>query len=78
LCAHPSFRRHSTYDRRLADLPWQGRRIELHLRVRRFRYFNDGCPRRVSAERVPEVTMPMARRALRLCDAQQDLGLAPP
>jgi len=76
LCGHPSFRRHSTYGRRLADLPWQGRRVELHLRVRRFRCFNDNCPRRVFAERLPAVTMPMARRTLRLRDAQQDLGLA--
>ena len=76
LCDHPSFRRHSTYGRRLADLPWQGRRVELHLRVRRFRCFNDGCPRRVFAERLPEVTVPMARRTLRLRDTQQDLGLA--
>ena len=76
LCDHPSFRRHSTYGRRLADLPWQGRRVELHLRVRRFRCVTDGCPRRVFAERLPEVTVPMARRTLRLRDAQQDLGLA--
>jgi transposase len=76
LCDHPSVRRHSTYGRRLADLPWQGRRVELHLRVRRFRCVNDGCPRRVFAERVPEVTEPMARRTLRLRAAQQDLGLA--
>ena len=76
LCDYPSFRRHSSYGRRLADLPWQGRRVELHLRVRRFRCVTDGCPRRVFAERLSEVTVPMARRTLRLREAQQDLGLA--
>ena len=76
LCTHPSFRRHSTYDRRLADLPWQGRRVELHLRVRRFRCVNDGWPRRVFAERLPEVIVPMTHHTLRLRETQQDLGLA--
>jgi zinc-finger of transposase IS204/IS1001/IS1096/IS1165 len=76
LCDHLSFRRHSSYSRRLADLPWQGRRVELRLRVRRFRCPNTDCPRRVLAERLPEVTVPMARRTLRLRDVQQDLGLA--
>lgn len=76
LCDQPSSRRHSSYRRRLADLPWQGRTVHLHLQVRRLRCLNDGCPRRVFAERLPEVTAPMARRTLRLRDVQQDLGLA--
>jgi transposase len=30
LCDQPSTRPHSTYRRRLADLPWQGRTVERH------------------------------------------------
>lgn len=76
LCDQPSSRRHSSYRRRLADLPWQGRTVQLHLRVHRFRCLNADCPRRVFAERLPEVTAPRARRTLRLRAVQQDLGLA--
>src|SRR5690349_21626131 len=76
LCDQPSTRPHSTYRRRLADLPWQGRTIELHLRIRRFRCANTTCPRRLFAERLPEVTVPKARRTIRLRDLQQQIGLA--
>ena len=76
LCHHASSRRQSTYRRRLADLPWQGRTVRLHLQVRRFRCGNDACPRSVFAERLPEVTTPMARRTTRLRELQQALGLA--
>src|SRR5512142_3258032 len=76
LCDQPSTRRHSTYSRRLADLPWQGRTVELHLRVRRFRCANLTCPRRLFAERLPAVTVPKARRTTRLRDLQQEIGLA--
>jgi transposase len=71
LCDQPSSRPHSTYRRRLADLPWQGRTVELHLRIRRFRCANIACPRRLFAERLPEVTVPKARRTIRLRDLQQ-------
>ncbi|HEY0420470.1 MAG TPA: ISL3 family transposase [Acetobacteraceae bacterium] len=76
LCDQFSSRRHSTYRRRLADLPWQGRTVELHLRIRRFRCTNTTCPRRLFAERLPEVTVPKARRTIRLRILQQEIGLA--
>jgi transposase len=76
LCQHASSRRQSTYRRRLADLPWQGRTVRLHLQVRRFRCGNDACPRSIFVERLPEVTTPMARRTTRLRELQQALGLA--
>jgi transposase len=65
LCHQPSARVHSSYSRRLADLPWQGRILYLHLRVRRFRCANRDCRRRIFAER-PALTQPKARRTLRL------------
>ena len=75
-CQEPSFRRHSAYRRRLADLPWQGHIVELQVRVRRFRCANDRCPQRVFAERLPKVTLPKARRTVRLREVQQDIGVA--
>jgi transposase len=75
LCHQPSARVHSSYSRRLADLPWQGRILYLHLRVRRFRCANRDCRRRIFAER-PALTQPKARRTLRLREIQQQIGLA--
>ena len=75
-CAHPSARRHSAYQRRLADLPWQGRLVELRVRVRRLRCANAACPRAIFAERLPGVTLPKARRTVRLGGAQTSIGLA--
>ena len=43
---------HSVYMRALRDLPWQGRRVEVRLRTRRFRCRNSECDRKVSAERI--------------------------
>jgi transposase len=76
LCHQASSRRQSSYRRRLADLPWQGRTVRLHLQVRRFRCGNDACPRSIFAERMPEVTTPKARCTTRLRELQQALGLA--
>src|ERR1019366_5729316 len=39
-CTCPSYRIHSYYERRLADLPWDGIPVEIRLRTRRF--FCDG------------------------------------
>jgi transposase len=56
-------------------LPWQGRILCLHLRVRRFRCTNRDCRRRIFAERLA-LTQPKARRTLRLREIQQQIGLA--
>ena len=58
-----------------ADLPWRGRILYLHLRVRRFRCANRDCRRRVFAECLA-LTQPKARRTLRLREIQQQIGLA--
>ena len=75
-CARPSARRHSAYQRRLADLAWQGRSVELRVQVRRLRCANVACPRAIFAERLPGVTLPKARRTARLREAQTSIGLA--
>ena len=66
---------HSSYARRLADLPWQGRRVELQVQVRRFRCTGADCRRHIFAERL-SFARPKARRTLRQRDMQQQIGLA--
>jgi transposase len=36
VCGQASSRVHSRYTRTLADLPWSGRTVQLHVQVRRF------------------------------------------
>ena len=43
---------HSRYERRIRDLPWQGRPVQLHLRMRRFRCRNQHCRQTIFAERL--------------------------
>ena len=76
LCAVASGRVHSHYTRTLADRPWQGRRAAIQVRARRFRCATAGCPRRVFAERLPEVAQPRARRSVRLGSIQRHIGFA--
>jgi transposase len=76
VCAAPSARVHSRYSRTLADLPWQGRAVSLRVRARRFRCAERACPRRIFAERLPEMAAGRARRTARLGEAQRHVGLA--
>jgi transposase len=48
-CGRASSRLHSSYVRRLADLPWQGRRVLVAVRVRRRLMRNLGATRRHAA-----------------------------
>jgi len=75
-CGHPSSRRHSSYPRRLADLPWQGRRVQVEVQVRRLRCGQPGCAHRIFAERLPAVAGPYAQRTARLGSLQYHIGLA--
>ena len=54
-CGQRAHRIHSHYERRLADLPWQGIPVRFHLTARKFFCDNTDCPRRIFAERVPSV-----------------------
>jgi transposase len=76
LCGGASNRVHSRYTRTLADLPWQGRRVALRVRARRFRCITAGCQRRIFTERFAALALPSARRTIRLGDAQRHIGLA--
>ncbi len=75
-CGYPSSRRHSSYPRRLADLPWQGRRVQVEVQVRRLRCGRPGCAHRIFAERLPAVAGPYAQRTVRLGSLQHHIGLA--
>jgi transposase len=76
LCGQPSQRVHSRYQRKLADLPMQGKTVLIHFRARRFFCNAPGCPRQIFAERIPELARVHARTTLRLCQAHAQIGLA--
>jgi transposase len=75
-CRAPSSRVHSRYERRLADLPWQGRPVALRVQARRFFCTEPTCPRRTFAERLSGIARPSARRCERLADVQRQAALA--
>jgi transposase len=74
-CGAQSARIHSHYWRTVADLPWAGLPVHLHLSVRRFLCGNAACPRATFAEPLPEVVARSARRTTRLADQQRRLAL---
>ncbi|MGH1569517.1 transposase family protein [Methylobacterium sp. P31] len=74
-CRSPRGRKHSHYERTLADLPWQGRPVCLRLRLRRFCCPNRACPRRTFSESVGGAAVSQAHRSKRLRDLQRHLGL---
>ncbi len=67
---------HSRYDRRLRDLPWQGRQVQLCLRTRRFRCRNGACRRKIFAECLPGVAPARARESRRFCEVVGRVGYA--
>lgn len=75
-CAWVSSRVHSRYRRRLADLPWSGRTVQLVVQVRRFFCKRPGCPRKTFAEAIPTLAERYARRTIRLQEVLERLALA--
>jgi transposase len=74
LCGRRSQRVHSHYERRVADLPWSGRCVVLHIRVRRFRCSTPTCPRQTFAERLPQLGPPRCRRTAGQRRALEQIG----
>ncbi|WP_370141689.1 transposase family protein [Bradyrhizobium yuanmingense] len=62
-CGRETRRVHSHCVRRLADLPSQGRVVEIRLHARRFRCANSQCQRRIFNERLPETVRGRKRDA---------------
>ena len=76
-CGRQSNRVHSRYERRLLDLPSQGRAVQLRVAVRRFRCADANCRRRIFAEPLGEaVAGRSARRTSRLEAIVRHLGIA--
>jgi transposase len=67
---------HSRYQRTIADLPWGGQAVRLHLRVRKFYCRQPACTRRVFTERLPHLVAPYARRTARLESVLRILAFA--
>jgi transposase len=75
-CHQPSPRVHSHYDRKLADLPWNGIPVRVHLNTRRFFCDTPICERRIFTERLPNTAARHARCTLRLTRTFDWLALA--
>ncbi len=76
LCATPSSRVHSQYQRHPTDLPWGSFILRLVLCARRFRCPVRDCPRRIFTERLPHLLRPYARRTARAQDIVHAIALA--
>ncbi|AFY92732.1 ISL3 family transposase [Chamaesiphon minutus] len=76
VCANPTTRIHSRYERTLADLPCVNYSLTLVMQVCKFFCDNTDCIRRIFTERIPEVTAPWARKTSRLSQKIQTIGLA--
>lgn len=74
-CHRLSTRVHSYYTRTVADLPWHGVVVRLHLRTRRFRCKNSLCTKRIFCERLPRVVATYGRKTVRMNEALELIGL---
>ncbi len=76
LCGCRSTRIHSRYGRTVADLPVSCRIVVPVVHVRRFRCLTPACPRRIFAERLPDLAAPYARKSVGLRQALERVGFA--
>jgi transposase len=74
-CQSVSMRMHGHYTRTVADLPCAGRRVILHLRVRKFVCATPTCPQRIFTERLTTFVQSYARMTNRLREALVALGM---
>lgn len=75
-CGTPTTRVHSRYTRTLADLPWAGLAVHLHLTVRKFRCPVGTCPQQIFSERLPTLAPYYARRTPQRTQVLQLLAFA--
>src|SRR5579863_2883136 len=73
-CSQASIHIHSYYTRSPQDLPISGRRVQLVLRVRRFRCLNPHCSRQTFAERLPNLPV-SARQTSRLLTILESIAI---
>ncbi|ADW71615.1 transposase IS204/IS1001/IS1096/IS1165 family protein (plasmid) [Granulicella tundricola MP5ACTX9] len=67
---------HSRYGRRLADLPWHGVPVVIHLQTRRFFCLEPGCRRKVFTEPLPGTVSRYGRRSCRSSEALRWMTLS--
>lgn len=75
-CQQQSVKIHNHYSRCVADLPWEGIHVRIHLRVPKFFCHNEACKQRVFCQRLPSVAAPYSRQTVRLNEALTLIGLA--
>lgn len=76
LCHCRSRRIHSRYTRTLADLPWNGHRVTLQIRARRFWCCRARCRRRIFCERLPSLAPAHGHRTTALRQTLESIGFA--
>lgn len=76
LCGERAARVHSRAARTLADLPWAGVVVRLHVQVRKFFCETPTCPRRIFRERLMGIAAVAARRTERQRAELLDLAVA--
>jgi len=76
LCAQASSQVHRQYQRTLRDVSCGGRKVVLHLLVRKFFCRNQDCARKIFTERLLPFVRPWAQVTTRLFEAVQAIGLA--
>ena len=75
-CGNLSDHVHCQYQRTVRGVPCGGRNIVLRLCVRKFACWTTTCPRKVFAERLPDLVQPWARVSKRLLEELKAIGLA--
>jgi transposase len=75
-CKLQSTRRHSSYLRRLQDLPVQGAIVELQVSVTRWRCSNSLCVRQTYVDRIDQVIKPYSRETGRVAELARTIAYA--
>jgi transposase len=75
-CGVASTHIHSRYLRTLRDVPWQGVRVQMRLRTRRFYCRTRDCQRKVFTERFATLARTYSRQTMRHQTALQWIGYA--
>ena len=75
-CGEKTSSKHSTYIRKISDLPWAGIPVKVNLCVRKYYCRNEECKRKIFTERLGEKLRPYARRTARLTQHLNKIGCA--
>jgi transposase len=75
-CGHASEHVHSRYQRTVHDVPCGGQEVVLRLCVRKFFCRDQRGPRKVFAERIPDLVQPWGRCSNRLLESLKAIGLS--